>query len=361
MPDGSACEPCVCPETDDQCQPECMNFDPQTGQVIVTACECLLPDECHVEAMPDTGSRQDPCVVADNGTGTVTLPPQGCDYLSPDEVHEIIDGLPPGTTIELDPIHMDFICEQPGALCSLPIPAGECEMPGGSLGGHGDCFESTLDLTVTGTGDLAGFNRHLWVPISCEVHTGPRNPGDPVQSFANDMYRMQGELFGDPDFCTFRVTGGTDYGLPGPGQTTLTRLPSGDFAVDSFFDITYQIEFAGCPGSQLEGMAGTTTATIRMETTVAQQPACVGDCLDDEVCLETTTFNPDETIDVCCQCRLRGDCDADYVVGLADYFVLSGCITGPSGGLLPDCQCADLDEDGDVDLKDFTLFQVVFD
>ena len=42
----------------------------------------------------------DPCNAADNGTGTVTLPPIGCDYLSPDEVHVIIDGLPPGTTIE---------------------------------------------------------------------------------------------------------------------------------------------------------------------------------------------------------------------------------------------------------------------
>ena len=54
-----------------------MNFDPQTGQVLVTDCECLMPDECHVEAMPDSGSRQDPCVVEDNGTGTVTLPPEG--------------------------------------------------------------------------------------------------------------------------------------------------------------------------------------------------------------------------------------------------------------------------------------------
>ena len=41
----------------------------------------------------------DPCVVTDNGSGTVTLPPAGCEYLSPTDVHMIIDGLPPGTTI----------------------------------------------------------------------------------------------------------------------------------------------------------------------------------------------------------------------------------------------------------------------
>ena len=48
---------------------------------------------------------QNPCEVVDNGSGTVDLPPIGCEYLTSDEVHLIIDGLPPGTTIELAPIH----------------------------------------------------------------------------------------------------------------------------------------------------------------------------------------------------------------------------------------------------------------
>ena len=42
-------------------------------------------------------------------------------------------------------------------------------------------------------------------------------------------------------------------------------MPSGDFNIDSFFDITYQIEFEGCPGSILEGMSGTTIDTIRIQ------------------------------------------------------------------------------------------------
>ena len=203
------------------------------------------------------------CTAPDDGTGTATLPPLDCEYIAPDDPLKIIDGLPPGTTIELDPILMDFLCTDP-AICSMPLGAGECETAGGSLGGDGCCAEATLDLTVTGTGSLAGFNRHLAVPVELEAHSGPRNPGDPVQTFLRDMYRLQGELFGDPDFCEFIITAGTDYGLPGPGQTTLTELPSGDYAVDSFFDITYQIEVQGCPGSPLDGYAGTTTETTTL-------------------------------------------------------------------------------------------------
>jgi len=42
-------------------------------------------------------------------------------------------------------------------------------------------------------------------------------------------------------------------------------LPNGDFNVDSFFDITYQIQFEGCPDSPLADYAGVTTATIRIK------------------------------------------------------------------------------------------------
>ncbi|MCD4664815.1 MAG: hypothetical protein K8R68_06040, partial [Bacteroidales bacterium] len=204
------------------------------------------------------------CVVPDNGTGTITLPPIGCQYQSVDPFM-IIDGLPPGTTIELHGIYSEFICCNGSCPCSLPIPPGECEMPGGSLGGDGHCFMGSMVFDVIGTGELEGFNRTLYVEIFSEIHTGPRILGEPVQAFPAEYYRLQGQLFGDPDFCTFNIIAGSDFGLPSPGETTLTQLPSGDFAVDSFFDITYQIEFEGCPGSALEGLAGTTTATTRFE------------------------------------------------------------------------------------------------
>ena len=146
------------------------------------------------------------------------------------------------------------------------IPPLECETVGGSLGGNGNCFDSTLELQLTGTGLLAGFNRTLSLQTFTEVHTGPRNPGDPVQTFTADMFQMEGEIFGDPDFLLLEIRAGTAFGLPSPGTTTLTQLPDGRWNVDSFFDVNYEIDFVGAPGSILEGLSGSTPGTIHMRT-----------------------------------------------------------------------------------------------
>ena len=217
-------------------------------------------------------SNLNPCDVVDNGTGTIDLPPDGCEYLSPDEVHEIIDGLPPNTTIQFAAIHRNFICGSPIGTCSIPLPGGVCEGPGGTLGGNADCFQSDLALEITGTGSLAGFSRQITVPMDTEVHTGPRNPGDPVQIFPNTMFRLQGQIFGDPDFCVLNIRAGDQLGLPSPGETTLTDNGDNSFAVDSFFDITYEIDYQGCPGSVLEGFGGTSSGTVHMETGDPPQP-----------------------------------------------------------------------------------------
>ncbi|MCD4748595.1 MAG: hypothetical protein K8R59_04400 [Thermoanaerobaculales bacterium] len=297
LADASGCEPVVCPVPTDGCAPSCVNWDPQTGITFVEECDCRDPTEWTL--VLDDSLPNNACVVTDNGAGTITLPPSCCEYLSPDEVYLIIDGLPAGSTIELDGPFSNFLCTNTTGFCTLPIPPGECEIPGGSLGGDGHCFEGTLQLALTGTGGLNGFNRVLAIPMSSEAHTGPRNPGDAEQLFPSEMRRYNGELFGDPDFDVLNIRGGADNGLPGPGQTSLTRLPSGDFAVDSFFDITYQIEFEGAPGSQLEGYAGTTTATIRVETGITL-PSCNGICPADSTCTMTQVPQPDDTLDICC-------------------------------------------------------------
>jgi hypothetical protein len=164
----------------------------------------------------------------------------------------ILDGLPPGTTVEIASV--------------LRKPVSSTEVPGGSLGGTtAQSTDMSMDMPMTGTGSLAGYARFVSVPLSLvEVHTAPRTPGHPVQSFDTDMFRLQGQIIGDPDFDLLRITGGSGFGLPSPGHTTLTSVGGGQWAVDSFFDITYRIDFIGHPGGPFSGRSGSTTGTIRM-------------------------------------------------------------------------------------------------
>jgi hypothetical protein len=193
------------------------------------------------------------CEEPDNGSGTVNLPPTDAScadgYVSK-EPFKIIAGLPPGTTIELDVKHDGFV--------------NIVSSPGGTLGGEREVFDSWLRLTVSGTGDLASFNRSISVPaLGTETHSAPRTPGDAVQNFDRKLYHLYAEQFGDPDFCVLRISIGSSLSLAdSPGYTSLNRRgsPGSAFNVDSFFDVTYQIEFQGCPGSQLEGFSGITVA-----------------------------------------------------------------------------------------------------
>jgi len=122
------------------------------------------------------------------------------------------------------------------------------------------------------------------------------------------MFRLFGQITnpgsGDPDFDLLRIVAGTDFGLPSPGHTTLTRLgpPGSNWAVDSFFDITYRIDFVGRVGGALSGMSGSTTGTIRMGT--AAPFKCLGGCpTPRRACTPKVRINPDGTRTVCCDCR----------------------------------------------------------
>ncbi|MFH1142936.1 MAG: FlgD immunoglobulin-like domain containing protein [Candidatus Eisenbacteria bacterium] len=183
------------------------------------------------------------CELPDNGAGTIDLPPD-CPHGYIGQM-SIVNGLPPGTTIESDAVLRNFF--------------NVVRTPGGSLGGEIQTWQAQLEMAMTGTGTLAGYSRFIVIGVQGETHSAPNVPWQPVQSFDFDLVQMFGQVLGDPDFDLLRVTAGANYGLPSPGHTTLTQLPGGDWAVDSFFDITYRIDFIGAPGGPLAGMSGSTT------------------------------------------------------------------------------------------------------
>ncbi len=201
------------------------------------------------------GAHIDQCVPSDNGIGTVDLPAP-CPYTDfPVATMNIIDGLAPGDTIKSDPTHNNF--------------TGIIRTPGGTLGGEIEQFLSSFILEMSGTGTIATFSRPVTIPAQCEVHTAPRTPGSPVQSFATEMFQLQGQITGDPDFDLLRITAGSGFGMPSPGHTTLTKQAGPLYTIDSFFDITYRIDFIGHSPGPLGGMSGSTTGTIRMQQGVS--------------------------------------------------------------------------------------------
>lgn len=252
------------------------------------------------------------CIVPDAG-GTAQLPPQ-CftGYLSPQQVHMIVNGLPPGTTIIADFTHRDFGLTNSG--------------PGGGLGGEFEQFMSFAGINLQGTGALGGFNRFVGMQLQCETHIGPRVLGNPVQSFPTDFFMMQGQLPpGDPDFDLLRITAGTAFGMPSPGHTTLTQVSGGNWNVDSFFDITYRIDFIGAPGGPLAGMSGSTTGTVRMQ---AGEPTTPGFC------------------------RCKGDSNLDGVVDLLDVnWFVDEVLKVEDADL-----CADMNNSLNVDGRDIRAF-----
>lgn len=185
-----------------------------------------------------------PCISPHLGGAelTLALDDTSCDYkfdLS------ITDGLPPGTTIEIDASLEDFF--------SL------VEIPGGSLGGTQQTMDAGLLMLITGTGALAGFSRTLYLSVNPIVDIGPRG-GPGTQSFAITVDGLAGQLFGDPDFSILDFRMGNASGLANSGSVKYYNLYDESWYIQLFLPFQYEIDFQGAPGSILEGFSGTTSS-----------------------------------------------------------------------------------------------------
>jgi hypothetical protein len=223
-----------------------------------------------------------PVIVPDNGGGTAQMPIQAPYPSLPATPMVISAGLPPGSQINIDAVWL--------------APIVSAEQPGGGLGGTQSAGGGPLmQWTMQGTGALAAYNRVLIVPASgsvasfptpsfgitastYEVHAAPRTPFAPVQNYTTDLFRMFGQIgcCGDPDFDLLRLVAGSDFGLPSPGQTKLTQVGP-NWNVESFFDVTYRIDFVGRNGGTFGGMSGSSTGMSRFQIgmPIVPEPGCL--------------------------------------------------------------------------------------
>ena len=141
-------------------------------------------------------------VVPDNGAGTAHIPIR--DVYTQTSNMQIVNGLPPASTIELSGV--------------LSAPTNTVEQAGGTLGGRqGAAVGTVFQWSAQGTGFMSGYNRVINLALNSnvasfpapagsgiEVHAAPHTPFAPVQAFNTNMFRMFGQITSDPDFDIFR-------------------------------------------------------------------------------------------------------------------------------------------------------------
>lgn len=92
-------------------------------------------------------------------------------------------------------------------------------------------------------------------------------------------------------------------------------------------------------------------------------PICTGNCPPGQVCVENLIVLADGTVELCCDCAdVECDCPGDINGdGIRDGLDIGGFVRCLLGNPLPgdNCSCADVDEDGDVDIDDATFLVAV--
>lgn len=109
--------------------------------------------------------------------------------------------------------------------------------------GHVPCV-SLLGEKLKGNVGIGTYKEGAGTPPAVRLSCTNQDTGDYVElNLGVDPLSTKLKALQPSDLSMCSQGGAPKGNGPKPPQTTLGDLPSGDFAVDSFFDITYQIDF----------------------------------------------------------------------------------------------------------------------
>lgn len=147
-----------------------------------------------------------------------------------------------------------------------------------------------------------------------------------------------------------------------------SNLPH-DLVASPMVEAAYDNDFGPAPGSVADGLAAGSNVLIETITVRPAQMGTVTISLGSPSAAHTTGSPDGSQFDLATVANASvvltvtgpGDSDQDGDVDLADAANFVGCMTGPNAGPVgPACTTFDFNSDTDVDLDDFSDFQVVF-
>ena len=205
--------------------------------------------------------------------------------------------------------------------------------------------DDASDQIVTGVQAIMVWDPNVLVFLG-NVDNGPINW---TESIFRDDSRIDGlnadcgpDLFCQP-FTSLPFNDGDAFYSAFAFQFRPTASPSGTLVVTMRF--------------RAESAAPATELVIPLATGAVSQTGVTGG----ETGTEVVTGELRSLTLITADCGERGDFSGDCVVNLFDYLLMSSCLTGPNETIVDLlCEPADMDGDGDADLRDLALFQRVF-
>ncbi len=264
IPGTTRCSNTICPIAGQECLPRCVRIEPGTTNVIeVIDCDCVSPNECHIEVDP-----------ASNSFFCVGACPPGMTCRT------IVSDLPDGT--------QQVCCEcvdDPTQLACCNIDTGEC-----------------LDLAPGTTQCPPGFSL---VPGPCGNLIACCLPdGTCIDTFDACCSEMGGMAQPAGVTCESSPCGLTVNCLPVPGTPfcfdTVCPIPGQECrprCVKTQPGSTFVLEVVDCEC--------VSPNECHIEVDAANNWSCVGACsTPGAFCQTIITDNPDGTITICCQCMI---------------------------------------------------------